>query len=290
MTVCRSQQLCMSLLPRVRWGSRRTGAGRQAAPRPRIRHTSREPFGSWLPAHVTIKVRSGLPSLRTVRVVREIEESLAVLSGMRNDFLVVEYSIQRDHLHAIIEAADRGALGRGMKSLCARVARAMNRVHRRSGPVLADRYHIHVLRTPREARHALAYVLLNARRHSRCTPRGLTVDAASSGRWFRGWKRQPLIPRVALLHGRRAPPVALARTWLLRVGWRRHGLIDPAECPGGRQGAGTVAPFASLALLAERAVGCFEGTVDLVDEFDDLPRDAFLQRVTTSQLLEVRRG
>ena len=22
------------------------------------------------------------------------------------------------------------------------------------------------------------------------------------------------------------------RTWLLRVGWRRHGLVDPAEVPG----------------------------------------------------------
>jgi hypothetical protein len=26
--------------------------------------------------------------------------------------------------------------------------------------------------------------------------------------------------------------VAKPRTWLLAVGWRRHGLIDPAEVPG----------------------------------------------------------
>jgi len=30
-----------------------------------------------------------------------------------------------------------------------------------------------------------------------------------------------------------APPlVAEARTWLLETGWRRIGLIDPAEVPG----------------------------------------------------------
>jgi hypothetical protein len=26
--------------------------------------------------------------------------------------------------------------------------------------------------------------------------------------------------------------VAPARSWLLRVGWRRHGLLDPSEVPG----------------------------------------------------------
>jgi hypothetical protein len=26
-----------------------------------------------------------------------------------------------------------------------------------------------------------------------------------------------------------AIPVAAAQTWLLRVGWRRHGLISPSE-------------------------------------------------------------
>jgi hypothetical protein len=28
------------------------------------------------------------------------------------------------------------------------------------------------------------------------------------------------------------PEVARPRTWLLRVGWRRHGLVDPSEVPG----------------------------------------------------------
>jgi hypothetical protein len=109
----------------------------------------------------------------------------------------------------------------------------VNRTFRRKGPVLADRYHLHVLRTPREVRSALAYVLLNARRHARKASRVLRCDPASSGRWFDGWKRRPEVHRSQA--GLRSPPVARARSWLLRVGWRRHGLIDPLEVPGAGQ-------------------------------------------------------
>lgn len=95
--------------------------------------------------------------------------------------------------------------------------------------MLADRYHLHVLRTPREVRNAIAYVLLNARKHAaqlgRVLGRAMRVDAASSGRWFAGW-------RTRIQAARDAPAVAAPHTWLLSVGWRRFGLIDPSEVPG----------------------------------------------------------
>jgi hypothetical protein len=142
---------------------------------------------------------------------------------------VVGYSIQRDHLHLLVEADDRAALGRGMKSIAARVARAVNRVLRRSGKVLRDRYHLHVLKTPLEVRRAWAYVLNNARKHLGArAPRAGRIDPASSGPWFDGWRDGV----VAL--ARSPAPVARAATWLLRVGWRRHGLLDPSEVPGVR--------------------------------------------------------
>jgi hypothetical protein len=122
-----------------------------------------------------------------------------------------------------------------MKSIAARFARAVNRVFSRSGRVLRDRYHLHVLETPREVRNALRYVLLNGRRHAAKGRGGVSagtvrIDPASSGAWFDGWREG-----VARLLRDRAvgpPPVARARTWLLRRGWRRHGLIDPADVPG----------------------------------------------------------
>jgi hypothetical protein len=117
-----------------------------------------------------------------------------------------------------------------MKSTGARLARAVNRVFGRRGPVLADRYHLRVLRTPREVRNAIAYVLLNARRHAAKLGRALCgaarIDPASSGRWFDGWRGG----RDGDARGR--APVAPPRTWLLGVGWRRHGLLDLDEVPG----------------------------------------------------------
>jgi hypothetical protein len=150
------------------------------------------------------------------------------LGAERGSFRLVEFSIQDDHLHAIVEAESAAALGRGMKSLASRFAKAVNRALGRRGPVLRGRYHLHVLRTVREVRNAIRYVLNNARRHLVKAGRALTgaarVDPASSGAWFLGW-RPGVSPPVAI----GPPPVARPTTWLARVGWRRLGLLDPAE-------------------------------------------------------------
>ena len=126
-----------------------------------------------------------------------------------------------------------------MKAVASRLARAVQRVFGRAGAVLHGRYHLRILRTPREVRNALAYVLLNARKHWRerhRTPPPVRLDEASSGRWFDGWRR---VPRAVPAEGADRVPtagerreVAPPRTWLLARGWRRHGLIDPAEAPG----------------------------------------------------------
>lgn len=137
---------------------------------------------------------------------------------------MVHYVLMGNHAHLIVEGADRQALGRGMKAVGARLARAVNRVFDRSGPVLEERYHLRVLETPREVRGAIRYVLLNAARHARRARRALRIDPASSGRWFDGWSRGKVV--------RKGAPVARPRTWLLRTGWRRHGLLDPADVPG----------------------------------------------------------
>jgi REP element-mobilizing transposase RayT len=205
-----------------------------------MRHRPRERFGTPLPAHVTLRVRRDVPSLRTVPIVREIERTFAV-GCARPGFRLVHYSLQGNHAHLVVEARDRDALGRGMKAIGARLARAVNRVLGRSGPVLADRYHLRLLPTPTEVRNALRYVLLNARHHAAKTVtatrgavrRAVRLDPASSGRWFDGWKRGALVTGGGEPAASHDPPaVARARTWLLRVGWRRQGLLDPAGVPG----------------------------------------------------------
>ena len=149
-------------------------------------------------------------------------ENVFAAGAERFGFRLVHYSIQSNHLHLVAEATNREALARGMQGLLVRVARGLNKMWRRRGSVFADHYHSRALPTPREVRHALAYVLCNARRHG---SRVEGVDRFSSGKAFDGWSRPPparvWIPRTTV-----AP-----RTWVLRAGWRRHGLIGLDEAP-----------------------------------------------------------
>ncbi len=178
---------------------------------------------------MTLRVRQGLPSLRSRGFLKVFRRSLRQACE-RGEFRVVHYSVQRNHVHLLVESAGKEALGRGMKAVAARLARAANQVFGRSGPVLHGRYHLRVLRSPREVRNALAYVLLNARKHWRqrhgAAP-PVRLDEASSARWFDGWGRQLPVPPL-----RDPPEVATPHTWLLAIGWRHHGLVDPAEVPG----------------------------------------------------------
>jgi hypothetical protein len=112
-----------------------------------------------------------------------------------------------------------------------RIARGINGYLGRTGSVFDDRYHVEILTTPTQTRHALCYVLQNARRHhEQIDPRFHGVDPFSSAWWFDGWKdqawRQGMPPPEART-------VAEAETWLLRVGWKRSplGLISVDECP-----------------------------------------------------------
>lgn len=221
----RSRQLELALAATSRWGGRRAGAGRKpAGARAGLRHAPRPLFSARHPAHVTLRVRSGIPSLRFGRFVRAFERSLSVASE-RGDFRVVHYSLQSNHVHLLVEALSPAALACGMKSVGARLARTVNRVFGRTGSVLADRYHRHVLTTAREVRNTLRYVLLNARHHASWLSNQVLLDPASSARWFDGWNAGE--PEV-MSRG----PVARARTWLLATGWKRHGLIDPSDVPG----------------------------------------------------------
>jgi REP element-mobilizing transposase RayT len=171
-----------------------------------------------------MKVRDGSPSLRAERTWRVVRAGLDAAKE-RFGARVVHFSVQRDHLHLIVEAADVRALMRAMRALAIRLAMRLNRWWRRRGRVFADRYHARVLRTPREVRHVLAYVLLNGRRHGVAR---VGIDPCSSGAWFDGWAGLSVRPPAA------TAVVAAARTWLLRLGWRRHGPIRFGEVPGRR--------------------------------------------------------
>jgi REP element-mobilizing transposase RayT len=188
--------------------------------------------------------------------VREVRRTL-VAACERGEFRVAHYSIQRDHVHMIVEARGREALARGMKSVAARLARAVNRVFSRSGPVLDGRFHHRVLRTPREVRNALAYVLLNARRHFAKRSGGrrppVRLDAASSARCStagsrRGVRGSGHRVKSRARHARwpRRGPGSYASAGGATGSWTRARCLEFAQPPSARVGDSlhkALAPF-----------------------------------------------
>ncbi len=100
-------------------------------------------------------------------------------------FRVVQFSVQNDHVHLIIEAHDADVLSRGVRGLAIRLARAVNRALHVRGAVWGDRFHARELTSPRAVRNAIVYVLMNAKKHGVRLASGL--DAFSSARWFDGF-------------------------------------------------------------------------------------------------------
>jgi putative transposase len=180
---------------------------------------------AWCAVACGDSVGGGLPRLRKARAFHALRRSIA--AGHKKGFSVAQYSVMGTHMHMIVEARDRGALSRGIQGLKVRMAKALNRVWKRGGTVFPERYHARQLRTPAQTRNALAYVLCNKRKHAKQqgrTYQARWVDPFSSARQFDGWSKNV---RQHEDGGTVRPP----GTWLLRTGWRKRGLIDPATIP-----------------------------------------------------------
>ncbi|HET7506091.1 MAG TPA: hypothetical protein VFK02_33960, partial [Kofleriaceae bacterium] len=106
-------------------------------------------------------------------------------------------SIQRTHIHLLVEADGKAALSVGMQGFQISAAKHLNREiskgrpgPRRRGKVFPDRYHAEIITTPTQARHTLSYVLNNWRKHAedrRSPMREWKVGWFSSAAMFPGW-------------------------------------------------------------------------------------------------------
>ena len=202
------------------WGGKRRGAGRpRRAARSLVPHLRRPKHDRRHPLHVTLRAHRG--GLRNPGALEELKDAFKRLHVRRNDFRVLHYSLQSNHLHLIVEATDREKLSKAMQGLASALARVLNRALQRQGTVWEERYHAEQLTTPRQVRNALVYVLQNGYKH-RVVREGL--DWYSSAEWFDSWRSQLPVPDEE-------SPVALGTTWLITVGWRRHGRLDFRERP-----------------------------------------------------------
>jgi hypothetical protein len=180
--------------------------------------------------HVTKRVRGDVTRLRRLDLCKVLRAAF-VHGCRRGGFRICQFSIQGNHIHLICEAGDTGQLARGIQGWSIRVARGLNGYLGRAGAVFDDRYHLEILRTPTQTRHALCYVLQNARRHHESIDRRFGgMDPFSSAWWFDGWKDRSWKAGIP-------PPevrtVAPAESWLLREGWKRSpfGLLTITETP-----------------------------------------------------------
>ena len=209
------------------WGGSRKGAGRKPnGAKAGVSHLRRPKVTRHTPVHVTLRLGAGLPNLRRGELTKVVVAALAA-GKKAPGFALVHYSLQSNHLHLMIEADSSATLARGMKSLSIRVARAINRWRGDKGKVFADRYHVHVLATPRETRLSLAYLLNNFRKHNVADSK-TPLDPCSSAASFDGWKQRSAGFAAT---ASQAEGVVAAKSWMLTTGWRRHGLIDPYEVP-----------------------------------------------------------
>ena len=223
-------------------GGPRVGAGRKlrAGARPSVPHRPRPKHFGRHPVLVTLRARRGLPSLRAELVSHMLRR---ILHGQRQGrryskvFQVVEFTIQDDHLHLIVEATGVVATGMvdapdalrsGVSGLVISFAKRLNKLLSRRGKVWADRFHTRELGSPSEVRSALVYVFRNVARHGAFLYGHDTVDQLSSAPRFTRWRAPVLdLHRDAALWPQ-APPT----TWLLERGWwtcTRQGLLDPSE-------------------------------------------------------------
>ena len=86
------------------------------------------------------------------------------------------------------------------------------------------------VRSPRQLRNALCYILQNARRHGEKLDASWGgIDPFSSAWHFDGWKHEGW--RRGLSPPREEPCVAPAQGWLLREGWQKWGRIGVTEVP-----------------------------------------------------------
>jgi REP element-mobilizing transposase RayT len=225
-----------------RRGGKRRGAGRKPkGARAGERHEARPEFKPYHPLHVVMRVAPEVGSLRRRAMYKALREA-TITAALRERFRIVHISLQRTHVHLLVEADHKAALARGMQGFMISAARNINTalgdgVRRRRGSVFTDRYHVEVITTPTRARHALGYILGNWRKHGEDRD-GLAstwlVDPFSSAILFPDWKELEDQPWMwPIREGYDPLIVRRPQSWLLREGWKKGGgAISGRDVPG----------------------------------------------------------
>jgi REP element-mobilizing transposase RayT len=212
-------------------GGPRPGSGRPKG-RKTVSHDARPEFAARYPLHVTLRIAPGVESLGREHVMKVLRK--VIRAAHKPNFRIVEFNVLTNHVHLVVEASGAAALAHGIQGFAVRVARRVNKLCGRTGKLFATRYHMRVLKTPREVRNVLRYVLLNRKHHAADKKFSAQwIDPYSSAAWFTGWAaairadtdwKRELVKVEA--------PNARPTVWLLTTGWwEHHGRLRFDEVP-----------------------------------------------------------
>ena len=226
-----------------RGGKRRRAGRKPTGARAGSPHQARPKIRPNQALHIVLRVVPAVGNMRR-RVLYKAMRDATITAGLRERIRIVHISLQRTHVHMLVEADHKLALARGMQGFQISAARNINtalgvdKYRRRRGPVFADRYHLEVITSPTRARRALSYILNNWRKH-REDRHGLArtwlVDPFSSGISFPDWKElEEKHVMWPIRDGYDPLFVRRPASWLLREGWKQCGSISARDVPSKR--------------------------------------------------------
>lgn len=149
------KQLKLNIYKGVR-GGRRPGSGRKRIHSQGVSHRIREQITLNRPLHVNFKVKTSIRNKACLKVLKR-----AIKNASSHGLRILHFSLESNHVHLILEAFDNSILTRGMRSLTITFSKGV-----RKGRIQLERYHLHVLKTLRETKNAIHYVLFNHQKHT----------------------------------------------------------------------------------------------------------------------------
>ena len=228
-------------------GGKRAGAGRPPKGyRAGSPHKTREVLHERFPVHVTLRVVREIGSLRKKAAYHAIRQA-TLTSAASGRIRIVHISIQRTHIHLLVEAKNKKLLAAGLQGFQVSAAKHLNTAFgkvtkgpRRRGSVFVDRYHAEIVRSPTQMRHTMGYLLLNFRKHQEDQVAPMSewkVDWFSSGWIFPHWSEYG--DEAFLWRGPSTyEPLWTWRpqTWMAAEGWKKISpTISCQEVPSSRR-------------------------------------------------------
>ena len=138
-------------------GGRRLNSGRKRLHSKGVAHRTRDVVTKRTPVHVNFKYKTHIRNKQCLKLLKR-----AIVNARGYGLRIIHFSMQHNHIHLILEPVSNDIMTRGMRSLTITFAKGL-----KAGKVQLERYHLHVLRTKREAINARNYVLFNKQKHEK---------------------------------------------------------------------------------------------------------------------------